>query len=330
MSHHYVAPPVKFAHLTSFLQCRSKQVHEHYLPKLLSHNSVQTTTAEEVAARNRLFNVDGLGVAWYTPSRDSFDECQGDRPALYRTIQPPLNDLNFRSICANTATKVCFAHIRAATATPVTPVNNHPFIFGRYTIMHNGYVSDFLEVKRSICNFLDKDAFANIHGSTDSEHVAAMFMTYLAGGEGKRAWENPSSPTQMEIALKNTVQMIIKLQENKLGSKAQPNDLNVAISDGEHLIALRYRNHPTEQPPSLYYSETAGVTLNRKYPDHADGEGNSKAKQPAEEHGKHLIVASEPTTYKDKEWILIDKNHFLKFDRNQTRSPRTALVCAKD
>jgi hypothetical protein len=26
------------------------------------------------------------------------------------------------------------------------------------------------------------------------------------------------------------------------------------------------------------------------------------------DHGKHVIVASEPSTYKDKEWTLVEKN----------------------
>jgi len=47
----------------------TKQVHDHYLPKLLSHDSAvhsEPTTEAEITARNRLFNVDGFGMAWYT------------------------------------------------------------------------------------------------------------------------------------------------------------------------------------------------------------------------------------------------------------------------
>jgi glutamine amidotransferase len=57
---------------------------------------------------------------------------EGLRPALYKTIQPPMNDMNFRSICANTETRVLFAHIRAASGTAIATVNNHPFVFGRH------------------------------------------------------------------------------------------------------------------------------------------------------------------------------------------------------
>lgn len=84
-------------------------------------------------------------------------------------------------------------------------------------------------------------------------------------------------------------------------------------------MALRFRNHETEQPPSLYYSTTAGVYLNRKFPGHPDFKNaqNSTdgiAIKPAKEHGKHAIVASEPTTFKEEDWDLVPKNHFVLVD----------------
>jgi glutamine amidotransferase len=124
------------------------------------------------------------------------------------------------------------------------------------------------------------------------------------------------------------------MQKAELGAKAEPNDLNICVTDGRSLVACRYRNHATEQPPSLYYSTSAGVTLNRQFPDHPDGakgphgKGNGKtvngkkaaegaeghnphAKRDAGDHGNHVIVASEPTTYKQNEWTLIEKNRVV-------------------
>lgn len=100
-------------------------------------------------------------------------------------------------------------------------------------------------------------------------------------------------------------------------------------------ILYSFRNHPTEEPPSLYFSTTAGVTLNRKYPGHPDGphaKFTDRVIQPhmwshqeehftggdtpivhqgskdITQHGAHVIVASEPTTYNPSEWTLIGKN----------------------
>ncbi|KAF2083528.1 N-terminal nucleophile aminohydrolase, partial [Saccharata proteae CBS 121410] len=295
----------------------SQQVHERYLPKLLAHDPNRETNEHEINARNALFNIDGLGIAWYTHAQNDFvRDISGGRPAMYKTIAPPLNDFNFRDICANTASKACFGHIRAASGTPITPVNNHPFVFGRHTIMHNGVVTDFVKIRRQVCELLDDDAFANILGSTDSEHIAALYMTILTGGRGKTAWQEEYSVQDMKTALETAFAKIIELQRKALGVQTAPaNSLNVAATDGERLIAFRYRNSDVEVPPSLYVSDKAGVTLNRKYPDHPDeGIENAFATKAVEEHGRHVIVASEPSTYKKSEWTLVEKNMAVLVD----------------
>lgn len=339
----------------------SKQVHEHYLPKLLSHDPsvhAEPTTEAEITTRNRLFNVDGFGMAWYTSTFSDFSPSSATaqpklHPTLYKTIQPPLHDSNFRSICSNTASKVVFAHIRAATATAITPTNNHPFTFGIHTIMHNGYISDFAKIKRKMCEIMTQEAYEHIQGGTDTEHFAALLMSFLCPANGTTtsnpncasetdpsipaSWETQHTPSELLSALRKTISNILSIQTTLLGSSAQPNDLNIAVTDGLSFVACRFRNHITEQPPSLYYSSTAGVTLNRQFPDHPDGaqgpHGSGKGKsangkkaakgaqghnphasKDAGEHGKHFIVASEPTTYKDEEWTLIEKNRVVFVD----------------
>lgn len=330
---------------------------------LLSHDPTvhaEPTTEAEITARNRLFNVDGFGMAWYTPAQSLFSTSHAANktlsnsgpilhPALYKTIQPPLHDMTFRSIAAATSSTCVLAHIRAATATAIAPVNNHPFVFGRHTIMHNGYISSFPTIARQMANLMSTEAFEHIEGRTDTEHFAALYISYLMFGSEASApstvpeasnekWERTHSTAEMLKALQHAVNTVIDLQQKVLGDKAEPNDLNVCVTDGKQLVAMRYRNHLTEQPPSLYYSTSAGVTLNRKYPDHPDGAKcpngparggaekemgqnsgakaaghNPHAHKNSEEHGRHVIVASEPITYKDREWKLIEKNHAVVF-----------------
>ena len=148
-------------------------------------------------------------------------------------------------------------------------------------------------------------------------------------------WESYHNTSEMRDALMQTIETVIRIQKESFGAEhTEPNDLNVAVTDGKSLVACRFRNHATEQPPSLYYSTTAGVTLNRQFPDHPDGakgphgsgkgksangkkaaqgaEGhNPKASRDAGDHGRHVIVASEPSTYKDREWTLIEKNRVV-------------------
>ena len=62
-----------------------------------------------------------------------------------------------------------------------------------------------------------------------------------------------------------------------------------------------------------YYSTNAGTTLNRKYPDNPDGthSTNRFSGKAVEDHGKHIIIASEPSTYKADDWQLIPRNSLV-------------------
>lgn len=311
-----------------------KQVHDHFLPGLIHHNpkALERSPDELVKLRNSVNNIDGFGVAWYTSSSADFEQGdsgksadgtlkQGLRPAYYKTITPPINDLNFRSICANTETRVCFAHIRAASGSPIVHVNNHPFVFGRHTCMHNGVISSFSEIARAMCNKMSSAAYTGMLGNVDSVHLFALYMTYLTKGGDKDSFEKEYSVQEMATALHDAVATTINLQNEVLGDKRTPNSLNLCVTDGIKLVAYRFRNHVTQEPPSLYYSTKAGTTLNRKYPDHPDGLNiqDDAHRFSREKHGKHVIVSSEPSTYHAADWHLIGKNQILMADHNGVR-----------
>ncbi|CAO2653766.1 Nn.00g031770.m01.CDS01 [Neocucurbitaria sp. VM-36] len=312
----------------------SKQCSEHYLPKLLPHDKdkdLDHTSDELLRMRNSLLNMDGLGLAsvWtselnyyisgYTKANSSYiKHVAGPRPALYKSQSPPINDFNFKSLCENTETHCVFAHIRASSGSVVTQVNSHPFVFGRHIFMHNGVVSNFSSIRRDMTDLMSFDAYCNVIGSTDSEHAAALYITNLTNHGSKETWEKAYPLKEMFNALRKTVLQILQLQHNKLGATTNiPNSLNFCTTDGSQLVAIRFRNHATQQPPSLYWSEFAGRTLNTKYPGHPDSKDMINAEATlgeGEKMGKHTIVASEPTTYDEKEWNLIGRNCALLVD----------------
>ncbi|KAF8587056.1 N-terminal nucleophile aminohydrolase [Ramaria rubella] len=325
----------------------AKQVHEHFLPKLFAHNleSPERTTEAEIASRNFFHNIDGLGVVWYSSTRYEFvapdNADYGAYPVAYKTLSQPLSDPNFLSIAAHTSTNVCFGHIRAAVPSPEHPIpvlsqyNCHPFIRGRFTLMHNGYVSHFSNVRREIFALVSDEEAGWMKGNTDSEALAAIFYTFLGqeSGEGNDVVHIAPGTVDLAIlkkALMRTFQAIIDVQKRVMkGKPLLPNDLNVAITDGKLLLCSRFRNHKTEQPPSLYFSTTAGVTYNRKFPGHPDGphttygdgvgrcpEKKQEDKIAPTDHGRHVIVASEPTTCKSEEWELVGKNECVMVDNN--------------
>lgn len=203
--------------------------------------------------------------------------------------------------------------------------------------MHNGVISNFAAIRRDLTDLLSFDAYCNVLGSTDSEHAAALYITNLTNHDDKSTWEKPYSLKSMFAAMRKTVTQILQLQHSKFGDANTPNSLNFCTTDGTKLLAIRFRNHATQQPPSLYWSEFAGRTLNTKYPGHPDGEDmvNEEAiLENDEKIGKHTIVASEPTTYDENEWHLIKANHALLVDEEgaekEVRLEYDAVLNAKD
>lgn len=304
----------------------SKQVHDRYLP-YLSHfepDSTKKLTRAEIGSRNSPYNMDGLGVGWYSTARAEYGECDGPHAALYKVLRQPMSDPIYQSICANTATTAVFAHIRAASGdTAITEYNCHPFQFGRWLFMHNGSVAHFSEIRRDVLTAISDQALKLVKGTTDSEHLAALFFTYLEQSRGDAAWSTSQPLEDVKAAMEQTIMKVLSIQRNvigRTGGEVAASSLNCAVTDGTQLFATRFRNHSTEHPPSLYFSTRAGPTLNRKYPGHPDKavDGTEDVNKEGSGHGAHIIVASEPITYRDEDWELIEKNTCLMVSRDMT------------
>lgn len=167
------------------------------------------------------------------------------------------------------------------------------------------------------------DAYENVLGSTDSEHATALYITNLTNGGTEDTWQKEYPLEEMRKAMNKTVVQIMELQQKQLGDKKVPNSLNFCTTDGKKMVAIRFRNHATQQPPSLYWSEFAGRTLNHKFPgspDGADHKNDQATLGDDDKIGKHTIIASEPTTYDEKKWHLVSANHALMVDEKGTET----------
>jgi glutamine amidotransferase len=142
-------------------------------------------------------------------------------------------------------------------------------------------------------------------------------MTYLTNGGPVESWQDEYPLEAMHQALIKTIVQIMELQHRTLKHKARPSSLNFCVADGTKMAATRFRNHKSQQPPSLYWSEFAGRTLNTKFEGHPDGpqkQNRQASFGPETKIGRHTIIASEPTTFDEKEWHLIKKNCALIVD----------------
>ena len=128
--------------------------------------------------RNILVNADGFGVAWYSTLVKS---------CCFRFVTPAWSNGNLKNIGEHIKSRLFFAHVRAATSGHdlnekmiVSLENCHPFKFGVYTMMHNGAIAEFSKIKLNLLNLIsERSLHVGINGTTDSEHIFALFLFYL-------------------------------------------------------------------------------------------------------------------------------------------------------
>ena len=114
-------------------------------------------------------NGDGFGMGWYG---------DGDGPAVFRSVSPAWADPNLRELAGHIESPLFLAHVRAAIGSPVQETNCHPFRRGQWLFVHNGFIADFHLLRRDLMLAIDPDLFADIHGSTDTEVVFHLALTF--------------------------------------------------------------------------------------------------------------------------------------------------------
>ncbi|HZM82281.1 MAG TPA: class II glutamine amidotransferase [Candidatus Limnocylindrales bacterium] len=185
-------------------------------------------------------NGDGFGVGWYSGE---------GHPGIFRGIGPAWNNQNLRNICAHISAPIVLAHIRAATGTPVQETNSHPFQFDQWLWMHNGSIAQFHRFKRELTLAVDPELYPFIQGSTDSET-----MFYLALTFGLRK-DPPTAVARMAGFIEKVA------QGHGVDNALQ---MTVATSDGDSIWSFRYST--SHHSRSLFYS-TNVQTLRLLYPD---------------------------------------------------------------
>ena len=185
-------------------------------------------------------NGDGFGVGWYGA---------GETPGIYRSTEPAWNDRNLRELSALAQSRRVFAHIRASTGSPVQQTNCHPFRHGNRLWMHNGLVAGFPTMKRDLAMAVDPALFSSIEGTTDSEMLFFLALTF--GLE-----DDPPTAVARAVGLVEAT-----AREHGIDDPVQ---MTVATTDGAVTWAFRYASAGT--PRSLFHS-TDISTLRHQYPD---------------------------------------------------------------
>lgn len=246
--------------------------------------------------RSEPLNGDGFGVAWYAKDHS-------DQPAVFRDISPAWNNQNLLNLARVVSSDCILAHVRAASpGLPVSQLNCHPFTWRNLTFMHNGELGGFGNLRRTILSRLSEEAFRWVKGSTDSEHIFALFIDHFLATD-----VTLDSTDRMKIAMQATLEELRKLCAS-LGDDVDSH-LNLAVSDGESAIVTRVAyNSP---PQSLYmiggrqYECRDGICVMQP--------GGSSA----------VLVASEPLST-EPGWAPIPPNHMVVIP--QSRMPEHVAI----
>jgi glutamine amidotransferase len=179
-----------------------------------------------------LLNVDGFGVGWYHPQRET-------NPFIYKNILPIWNDINLPSLSRYVESGCVLAYVRSATSGQAVDLSNcQPFEQQRLLCIHNGRIENFRQtLYRPLRNRLSDDAYHAIKGNTDSEHLFALLLDQLQA--------NPSA--SLEQALQNALLNLNQLAK----SHHVATSANIVVSDGHCLVASRFASD--KQAPSLYW-----------------------------------------------------------------------------
>jgi glutamine amidotransferase len=178
-------------------------------------------------------NGDGFGVAWYADRPE---------PGLYRDILPAWSDPNLKSLCRQIRSRLFLAHVRASTGGSTSRANCHPFVFGRWSFMHNGQIGGFERLRRGLEAVISDELYDRLEGTTDSE---LLFLLMVQEGL-------EDDPLQ---AAQRAVQLVCEAAK-RIGVVPHVR-LTAALSDGEKLYAIRYATD--EFAPTLYFANT-GLT----------------------------------------------------------------------
>jgi predicted glutamine amidotransferase len=174
-------------------------------------------------------NGDGFGLGWYGNHPE---------PGLYREIRPAWSDENLRYLCRHLQSHLFFGHVRAATGTPITRPNCHPFACGKWLFMHNGFVGNWARLRRPVEALIPDALYPSRVGTTDSE---AIFLAILGAGI-----EHPVAAAEGVLA---------RLTE--FANQTNPADrlrFTAALSNGSDLWAFRYAVN--DKANTLYYRES--------------------------------------------------------------------------
>lgn len=223
-------------------------------------------------------NGDGFGLGWYSDQAE---------PGVFRSTEPAWNDRNLKSLAKHVRSRLFIAHVRATTGTPIQQTNCHPFCHGKWMFAHNGLINDFHRVRRDLALEVEPSLFPEIEGTTDSEIMFYLAITFGLERE----------PIQ---ALQRMAGFVERIGRNQ--GVEFPLQMTLALSDGARLIAVRYSSRGESR--SLYHSANLRALQRVNPTPDLFAEGA-------------VAVVSEPLDSVEEHWVKVPESSVLVLENGQ-------------
>ena len=176
-------------------------------------------------------NGDGYGVGWYSDLEE---------PCVIKGQDPIWNNQNISNLCCHIKSKLFMAHVRLTTTGAVHRDNSHPFSYKNWIFQHNGEIGEFHKVRRDLQMDIDPDLYPEIKGTTDSETIFYLALTYGLEDEPK-------------AAIEQVIRRIKKAAVDR-GTNGALN-LSCAMSDGKNLYTFRYGENVANVHSQFYSTD---------------------------------------------------------------------------
>jgi predicted glutamine amidotransferase len=218
-------------------------INKNFIKKFLSQATNIKTTPGINNYLDADYHMDGYGFAY-----GNFEEQLKVIKTLNFWNQDP--NLNYKlETIIKSKPEIVIGHIRnKGSCEGIKDFNNtHPFIYNKYTMVHNGFIKNFKLNKNKLIDVIEQKYIEEIKGSTDTEHLFYLILTtidmylehYIEDGY-PRSWIYLWS-------FMSAFDYLVNLSIELVG--------NFIFSDGDSILVVRYKASnftDSKTAPSLY------------------------------------------------------------------------------
>jgi predicted glutamine amidotransferase len=167
---------------------------------------------------------DGWGIAAYGIE---------PKPTVAHGVGPAHSDPDFHRVSSLVSAQTVVAHVRLASVGAVELRNSHPFLYGRWSFVHNGTLKNYERHRSAVEALIRPELRTNIRGTTDSERCFHIFLTRLSA---RSSLDGAVRLEDVASALAETMGLVSAITDAPGQDRSA---MNFLVTNGEVMVATR-------------------------------------------------------------------------------------------